>query len=53
MERKNIDQISKKINCMILKCSPKQGTVLLNFLIILQWYLKQNLKQLKEQDFKY
>ena len=32
----------------------KQETLLLNFLmIILQWYPKQNLKQLKQQDLKY
>ena len=41
-------------NTIILKCFTKQGTWLLNFLmIILQWYLKQNLKQLKEEDLKY
>ena len=52
-ETKNMDQRSKKIHCIILKCFTKQGTVLLNFLmIILQWYLKQNLKQLKEQKLK-
>ena len=32
----------------------KQETMLLNFLmIILQWYPKQNLKQLKVQDLGY
>ena len=32
---KYIDQKSKKIHCIILKCFAKQGTVLLNFLIII------------------
>ena len=37
----------QKIHCIILKCFTKQGTVLLNFLIIiLQSYPKQTLKQL-------
>ena len=41
-------------NTIILKCFTKQGTGLLNFLmIILQWYLKKNLKQLEEEDLKY
>ena len=44
----------KKMLCIILKCFRKQGIVLLNFMIIIiQWYLKQNIKQLKEQDLKY
>ena len=44
----------KKIHCIILKCFTKQEAMLLNFwIIILQWYLKQNIKQLKEQDLKY
>ena len=46
-KRKN----SKTTPCIILKCFTKQRTRLLNFImIIFQWYLKQNLKQLKEQD---
>ena len=50
---KNIDQKTKKTHCIILKFFTKQGTKLLNFLmIILQWYLKQNLKQIKEQELK-
>ena len=37
-----------------IECFTKQGTRLLNFLMsILQWYLKQNLMQLKQQDLKY
>ena len=37
----------------MLKFFKKQVTMLLNFLmIILQQYLKQNLKQVKEQDLK-
>ena len=53
-ETKNIDQKSKKNHCITLKCFTKQETVLLNFLIIiLQWYLRRNLKQLKKQDLKY
>ena len=44
----------QKILCTTLKCFIKQGAMLLNFMmIILQWYPKQNLKQLKEQDLKY
>ena len=44
----------KKTLCTILKCFIKQGTRLLNFMmIIFQWCLKQKLKQLKEQDLKY
>ena len=43
----------QKTHCIILKCFTKQGTTLLNFLmIIFQWYLKQNMKQPKEQDLK-
>ena len=50
---KNIDQESKKTRCIILKCFTKQGTILLIFLIvILQWYLEQNMKQLKKHDLK-
>ena len=48
------EQKSKKMSCIMLKCFTKQGTMLLNFLmIIFQWYLKQDMKQLKEQDLKY
>ena len=44
----------QKTHYITLKCFTKQGTVLLNFLmIILQWYMKQNLKQLKEEKLKY
>ena len=44
-ETKNIDQKPKKTHCIILKCFTKQGTKLLNFLIIIpQWCLRQNLK---------
>ena len=51
---KNINQGSKKTHCTILKFFTKHGTMLLSFLmIILQWYLKKNLNQLKEQDLKY
>ena len=49
---KNINQKSKKTLCTILKCSTKQETKLLNFMmIILYLCLKQNqnLKELKEQ----
>ena len=53
-ETKNIDQKSKTIHRIILKCFTKQRTVLLIFLmIILQWYPKQNLKQLNEQALIY
>ena len=34
-ETKNIDQKSKKLNCIILKCFAKLGIVLLNFLMII------------------
>ena len=51
---KIINQKTKIIHCIILKSSTKQGRKLLNFsMIILQCYLKQNLKQLKQQDLKY
>ena len=40
-ETKNIDQKSKKLHCIILKCSTKQETVIIFLMIILQWYLKQ------------
>ena len=44
----------QKTHYITFKCFTKQGTVLLNFLmIILQWYMKQNLKQLKEEKLKY
>ena len=37
-----------------MKCFTKQEIFLLNFwIIILQWYLKENLKQLKRQGLKY
>ena len=50
-ERKNIDQGSKKMHCIILKSFTKQETGLLNSLmIILQWNPKQILKELKEED---
>ena len=49
-KQNKIDQKSKKLHCIILKCFTKQERVLLNFLmIILQCYQKQNAKQLKEQ----
>ena len=39
--KKHRPKESKKMHCVILKCFTMQGTVLLNFLmIILQWYLK-------------
>ena len=39
----------KKILCTILKCFTKQETKLLHFMmIILQWCLRQNIKQLKQ-----
>ena len=46
---------NKKTLCTILKCFTIQEKRLLNFvMIILQWCLKQSLKQkLKEQDWKY
>ena len=45
---------SKKTLCTILKCFTMQETRLLSFMmVILQWCLKQKLKQLKEQDLKY
>ena len=51
---KKTDQRSKKTLCTILKCSIKQEAMLSNvMIIILQWYPKQNIKQLKEQDLKY
>ena len=34
-ETKIIDQKSKKLNCIILKCFAKLGIVLLNFLMII------------------
>ena len=37
----------KKTHWTILKCFRKQGVMLFNFMIIFQWYLKQNMKQLK------
>ena len=44
----------KKAHYTILKRFTKQETRLLIFLmIILQWYVKQKMKQLKEQDSKY
>ena len=53
-EIKNINQKCKKILCTILKCFTKQETKLLNFMmIILQWCLRQNIEQLKEQGLKY
>ena len=49
-----IEQQGKKTPCIILKRFTKQGTRLLNFMIIiLQWCLKQNLKQLNEQYLNY
>ena len=46
-----MDQKSRKILCIILKCFTKQGTRLLNFMmIILQWYLMLKVKQLKKQN---
>ena len=51
---KKIDQKSKKTLCIILKRFTKQEKMLLNFMmIILQWYLKQGMKQPKEQKLKY
>ena len=37
----------KKTHWITLKCFRKQGVMLFNFMIIFQWYLKQNMKQLK------
>ena len=52
-ETKNIDQKCKKTLCVILKSLTKQETKLLNFMmILLQWCLKQNIEQLKEQDVR-
>ena len=52
--KKKRSKEQKKTLCTILKCFTKQETGLLNFMmIILQWSLKQKLKQLKEQDLKY
>ena len=58
IRRRNSQKISKEQKketlCTILKCFTKQETRLSNFwMIILRWYLKQNLKQLKEQDLEY
>ena len=58
IRRRNSKKISKEQKketlCTILKCFTKQETRLSNFwMIILRWYLKQNLKQLKEQDLEY
>ena len=51
---KNIDQKCRKTLCTILKCFTKQETKLLNFMmIILQWCLRQNIEQLKEQGLRY
>ena len=49
------DQKSKKTHYTILTCFTKQETRLLNFLmIILQWYLKQKIKQkMRVRDLKY
>ena len=52
--KKHRSKEKKKTLCTILKCFTMQETRLLNFMmIILQWCLKQKLKQLKEQDLKY
>ena len=52
--KKEKNQKSKKALCTILKCFTKQDAKLLNFMmIILQWYLRQNIEQRKEQDLKY
>ena len=57
IRRRNSKKISKeqeKTLCTILKCFTKEETRLSNFwMIIFRWYLKQNLKQLKEQDLEY
>ena len=51
---KKTSKEQKKALCTKLKCFTKQETRLSNFwMIILQWYLKQKLKQLKEQDLEY
>ena len=51
---KKINQKSKKTFCIILKRFTKQEKMLLNFIMItLQWYLKQGMKQPREQDLKY
>ena len=49
-----MNQKSKEIHCITLKYFTKQEAMLSNFLMIIpQWYLKQNIKQLKEKDLKY
>ena len=48
---KKIYKKNKKTHCTILKSFTKQETMLLIFfMIILQCYLKQNMKQLKESE---
>ena len=52
--KKHRSKEQKKIDCIVLKCFAKQGTELLDFLMIIpQWYPKQNVEQLQEQDLKY
>ena len=53
IKKENNKERSKeqKTHYTILKSFTKQETRLLNYLLILiQWYLKQKIKQLKEQD---
>ena len=49
-----INQISKLMHCTILKGFTKQETVSLNFLmIILQSYLRLNIKHIMEKESNY